>query len=221
MSADPYAHLDAAYVLGGLDRAERAGFEAHLATCPQCQANVAEIVGVPPLLAGLDESAFAEPAGAPVEPVPDILLPGLLRVAGRERTRRRWLTAGLGLVAAASLTAVVVTAVPPNGQATPAPRAMTALVASPVSAAVALRATQWGTEIDLTCWYRPDASVAPGYEYKLVAYDADGDAYDAGSWRLDPGRKVSLTGGTALTPEQISSVNITKPDGTAILTLAV
>ncbi len=220
MSADPYAHFDAAYLLGALEPAQRVAFETHLTTCPRCQRNVAEIAGVPPLLAGLAESALGEPPDSALEPVPDTLLTGLLRAAGRERTRRRWLTSGLGLVAAASLTAVLVTALPPSGPAAPAPRAMTALVASQVDATVALRATEWGTEIELTCWYRSDAAVPPGYQYELVAYDADGDAYDVGSWQLDPGRKVAFTGGVALAPPQISKVQIIRPDGAAILTLA-
>ena len=38
MTADPYARLDAAYLLGGLDADERLAYEAHLATCRRCRA---------------------------------------------------------------------------------------------------------------------------------------------------------------------------------------
>ena len=51
---DPYATWDAAYVLGSLSGNERREFEAHLATCPRCRAAVAELSGIPALLAQLD-----------------------------------------------------------------------------------------------------------------------------------------------------------------------
>jgi anti-sigma factor RsiW len=67
MTADPYARLDAAYLLGALDADERLASEAHLATCRRCRASLAEISAIPPLLAGLDESVF----DAPPEAAPD------------------------------------------------------------------------------------------------------------------------------------------------------
>src|SRR5450755_4362225 len=95
-AADPYARLDAAYLLGALDADERLAYEAHLAICRRCRAGLAEISAIPSLLAGLDESVFAAPPEVAPTPVPDTLLPRLLQAAGRERARRRWLTTGLG-----------------------------------------------------------------------------------------------------------------------------
>ena len=68
---------------------------------------------------------------------------GLLRAAARERARRRWLTTGLGLLAAACAIALIVIVVPPGSGPKTAPRAMTALVATPVDATVALRPRSW------------------------------------------------------------------------------
>jgi hypothetical protein len=220
VSTDPYAHLDAAYVLGALDPVERADFEAHLATCLGCQQAVADLAELPSLLEGFDEGVFTDDD---VEGAPDTLLPGLLRAARRERTRQRWITAGLGTAAAACLTAVLVTTLPSGGTTTaaPPPRPLTALVTSPVVATAALRSTAWGTEIDLSCWYQAGAAVSPGYRYQLVAYDDDGDSYVVGSWRLDPGTRVEFTGGVALDRNEIKSLKITMPDGTPILALTV
>jgi anti-sigma factor RsiW len=64
MTADPYARLDAAYLLGALDADERLAYEAHLATSRWCRASLAEISAIPPLLAGLDESVCAAPPEA-------------------------------------------------------------------------------------------------------------------------------------------------------------
>src|SRR4051794_40547905 len=49
--SDAYAEWDAAYVLGALAPAERLEFEGHLALCTRCRASVAEIAGLPGLLA--------------------------------------------------------------------------------------------------------------------------------------------------------------------------
>ena len=48
---EAYAQWDAAYVLGALSAPERTEFEGHLGGCSRCQAAVAELAGVPGLLA--------------------------------------------------------------------------------------------------------------------------------------------------------------------------
>jgi hypothetical protein len=221
MTADPYARLDAAYLLGALDADERLAYEAHLAICQRCRAGLAEISEIPSLLAGLDESAFAAPSEAAPTPVPDTLLPRLLQAAGRKRARRRWLTTGLALLAAACAIALIVIVVPSSSGPKTAPRVMTALAATPVEATIALRPRSWGTEIDLTCWYRRGAAESSSERYDLVAHNADGATYDLGSWRLAPSRRIIFTSGTALTETQIKNLQITQPNGPAILTLGV
>ncbi len=207
MTADPYARLDAAYLLGALDADERLAFEAHLLTCQRCQASLAEISAIMPLLAGLDESVFAAP-------------PGLRQAAGRDRTRRRRRTSSLALLAVACAIALIVIVLPSgNGGQKPAPRAMTALVDTPVDATIALQPRSWGTEVYLTCRYPRGAAESPDDKYELVAHGTDGATYDLGSWRLAPGRKVIFTSGTVLTETQIKNLQITEPDGRAILAL--
>ena len=84
MTADPYARLDAAYLLGALDADERLSYETHLAICRRCRAGLAGISAIPSLLAGLDESAFAAPPEVAPTPVPDTLPPRLLPAASRD-----------------------------------------------------------------------------------------------------------------------------------------
>jgi hypothetical protein len=227
MTTDPYARLDAAYLLGALDADERLAYEAHLAICRRCRAGLAEISEIPPLLAGLDESAFAAPPEAAATPVPDTLLPRRPQTAGRERAGRRRLTTGrlttgLGLLAAACALALIVIVLPSSGGGPkPAPRAMAALVATPVDATIALQPRSWGTEIHLTCWYPRGAAESPSERYELVAHGTDGATYDLGSWRLAPGRRVIFTSGTALSETQIKNLQISQPSGPAILALGV
>jgi hypothetical protein len=221
MTADPYARLDAAYLLGALDADERLAYETHLAICRRCRAGLTEISAIPSLLAGLDESVLAAmPEMAPTL-VPDTLLPRLLRAAGRERARRHWLTTGPSLLAAACAIELIVIVVPSNSGPKPAPQAMAALVATPVDATIALQPSSRGTEIDLTCWYQHSAAEPSSDQYELVAHGTDGATYDLGSWQLAPGQRVIFTSGIALTEARIKNLQITQPDGPAILAFAV
>lgn len=209
---DPFRHDDAAYVLGALDDAERAAFEAHLATCPDCRSRVAEARATTALLAGVGSDVLAE-----AEPAPDTLLPALLRAAARERTRRRWLTGSLAGLAAACIAALVVTFWPAGSANPPAPAAFASVRPSPVSATARLVSKSWGTEIELHCTY---ASGVDAYvPYRLQVTDRSAHTYDAGSWTLTPGRATDFTGGTAVSRADIAKLTITLADGTPILQL--
>jgi hypothetical protein len=209
---DSFVHFDGAYVLGALDPADRAAFEAHLATCPECRARVDEVAGTAALLGGLtDAEVLSEPAS-----MPDTLLPGLLRKANQERTRRRWLTTGLATVAAACLIALVTVLWPSTNSAGAPARELQAVQASPVHATAALVAHRWGTEIDLYCRYD---GIVPAVPYRLVVIDKSNKSYDAGSWTLVPGGVTNFSGGTEVPRDQIAKVQITLPNGKPILQL--
>ncbi len=48
-----------------------------------------------------------------------------------------------------------------------------------------------------------------------------GATYELGSWRLVPGQRIIFTSGTALTETQIKNLQVTQPNGPAILAFAV
>ncbi|MGW7417954.1 anti-sigma factor family protein [Streptomyces sp. NPDC054863] len=90
----------AAYSLGILDEAETTAFEAHLAGCDFCAAQLDDFAGLEPMLA-----ALAEPPGPPRESTPPspALLEGLIdEVAAQRDLRARRRRRGLYLVAAAA-----------------------------------------------------------------------------------------------------------------------
>jgi hypothetical protein len=218
---DPFAHYDGAYALGALDDDDRRAFEAHLETCPDCQARVADLRATASLLALLPPSIdLNDLTDDPVdEPAPDTLLPRLLREAGRERARRRWLTAAVSGLAAAALVALAVV-LWPGGSGTPAPaaQAFAAVRPSPLTATAQLVTKAWGTEIDLHCTY--PASDNDRFGYNLVVIDKNRKPHDAGDWTLVPGRAgIDFTGGTSVPRDQIASGQITTPTGTPILEL--
>jgi anti-sigma-K factor RskA len=96
----PHPHPDlGGYVLGALEPAERADFEEHLAGCQRCQAEVAELRGLPELL---------EQAAPPVEVPPSLrerTFAAVERAAAQQRRGRRL---RLALTAAAACLVLIV-----------------------------------------------------------------------------------------------------------------
>ena len=116
VDGDRYVTWDAAYVLGSLTSNERREYEAHLETCARCRSAVAEISGIPALLAMLDlEDVRALDEETPETPPlrPEVLESVLDKVRWRRR-RSRWLTSAAVGVAAALLAVGVVIAIRPE-----------------------------------------------------------------------------------------------------------
>lgn len=91
--------LTAAYALDALDADEAEAYERHLGQCEQCRAQLAE----------LSETAGALAFGAQAPAPPPRLREAILEAAAAERTnvvplvpRRRWVTRGLAVAAAAA-----------------------------------------------------------------------------------------------------------------------
>jgi hypothetical protein len=180
MSCD-FAHDDGAYVLGALSPAERQEFERHLAGCTDCARSVRELAGLPGLLGRVGEDVLLAPP-AP-EPVPETLLPALVREVRRSRRRRAWATAGLAAASVAAVAAVSVAAssaltgdgtptagptapvpvstAPSTGPSAPStgdpavPRTMVPVGNAPVRATVSFTSVDWGTRLDVVCTYAP------------------------------------------------------------------
>jgi hypothetical protein len=156
----------------------------------------------------------------PVPPIPETLLPGLLRRARHERRRRGVVIASVTAFAAACVAALAIVMWPGSSAPhEPAPQAFAAVRTSPVTATAQLVAKAWGTEIDLRCHYpKGVAAYAP---YGLVVIDKEQHRYSGGSWTLVPGKTIRFTGGTSVQREDIDRVQITLADGTPILQLDV
>jgi anti-sigma factor RsiW len=206
---DPFLYDDAAYVLGALEPEERAEFERHLETCPDCLDRVRDARSLLPALATVPAAAL--------EPVPETLLPGLLRRASADRRRRRIGWSALVAAVAACAAAITVALLPSTS--TPAPRSVpmaAVFTGVPVRADAAVVAKPWGTEIELHCWY---VGEPPPTAYVLQVRDRSGHKERLGTWRLVPGHETQYASGTALRPNQISRVEIALPDGRPVLRL--
>ncbi len=218
-AADPFLTYDAAYVLGALDEPDRIAFEAHLATCDACSASVAQLRALPPMLAGLPESAFAADEPALDEAPPDTLLPRLLReVRPGRRPVRRWVSTGLAAAAAviaiAGASAIAYNA--GHGGGSDHGVAMSALVDAPVQATAKVVSTSSGSDVYLWCKYSAESYSAGNYW--LVIHSKDGKTQQLAQWPGVPGTTIVLRAPTTWTRADISDVQVTA-GGKTLLTM--
>jgi anti-sigma factor RsiW len=207
---------DASYVLGSLTPSERSAYEKHLTTCLGCQASVAELAGLPGLLAPIS----AADVDSDPPPVPELLLPNLLAAVVRERRRRRGIWAGTLVAAAACLVALVISVLvrpqPAGGEALPAPVAMQPLVPGPMTVSLQLEDKQWGTSVVVHCVYQ--GAHQAGFAYQLVAFDASGKPQNLGWWMSVAGSASTVTTASSLRLKEISHLEVQRSDGRALMT---
>lgn len=240
MSRDPFTRYDAAYVLGALSPGDRQAFERHLGECDRCRRAVAEVAGLPGLLARVDPAELEPPEGHPAEasgergtgPLPDTLLPRLLREVDRSGRRRRTRALLVGVAAAAAVAAVSagVTArwggvpapqpAPPVAVGAPG-RPMTQVDQTQLSARVALEPVAWGTRLRITCTYDPRRYVdGPPPEYALFVRTRQGAEERVATWRAVEGTPTTVVAATASRPWDIRSLEVRTTDGEPVLRLA-
>jgi hypothetical protein len=230
-----HGHLDGAYVLGALSPEERLEYERHLPSCPTCSRAVRELAGLPGLLSQAPVDVL-ESAEDPV-PLPDTLLPSLVREVRRGERRRRqvtWLAAAAAALVVGGGTAAVVlhddggTGRVPAAVATAPAHAMTPAGQGDLEARLSMTPVLWGTRLDLTCRYATPAAGGAPYPhepasgaatYTLVVRSAGGAEQQVAAWRAVPGRTLRLSGATSWAPKDIAEVQVRAADGTPVLTL--
>lgn len=233
------AHLDGSYVLGALAPAERLEFERHLPQCAECSRSVAELAGLPGLLAQVDVSSL-DSGTAPR--LPDTILPALVReVRGAQRRRSVVVAAVAASVAAVAVAAFAIagglgeggaggadgrgTAAPPSPTVSLTGRPMLPSGRTPVRADLVVTGVAWGTRLELTCSYVADAADYEGGagdgQYALVIHTRDGRVEQVATWRALPGRTMRLSAATATDRSDITAVELQTAGGTVLLRLAV
>ena len=227
MSEDRYAEWDAAYVLGSLTPDERLEYERHLETCDRCTAAVAELVGLPGLLAKLpaDQAVeIAEPDGRHDTPPESTLASVAHRVRHRRRRRRAWVaaTAGLAVVAAVLGGLAVGTAgerdrsvQADGGPSSSAPRTTgdgdryTMTGSQGLDVDLAVSGEQWGTRFDWGCSYGGREWSADGsVMYDLVVVRTDGSAQTVASWSAAGAEARGLSASTDIPRDDIAEVQV-------------
>jgi hypothetical protein len=243
MTSCGHDHEDGAYVLGALSPEDRVAFERHLPGCPECAQSVRELAGLPGLLARVPVEIL-DPEEPPT-PVPDTLLPALVRRVRRSQQRRTWITGGLvaaaatiaiGAVGVATLggdddgtagavptvTTSAPTASPTAAPSTAAPVLMTPVGSEPISGWLSLTQVGWGTRLDLECTYaeEDEAYRDPTWStYTMYVTTADGATEQVASWKAVPGKTMRLSGATAADADDITNVEVRTDAGDTVLQL--
>jgi Putative zinc-finger len=226
------AHTDVgAYSMGLLEEQDRHEFEDHLAGCPACAAELAELSPMKGLLRGV------EPAGTADSGADDAGESGLTdlvrRRVAQERRRRRWQVA-VGTAAAAVLIGggigAGVALSPQPGDTPPPALALTGQVHSAtdpgtgVAGTVGLVAKGWGTQVTL------DLSDVHGpVECQLVAVSKTGERRVVMGWLVAaPGDGVSghpahlvIQGGTSIPRSDLARVDVDVVNGRTLVSIPV
>ena len=215
--SDRFATWDAAYVLGALSPAERREYEEHLAGCPSCQNAVAEIAGLPGLLAQVPPEDAALLAAAPVEVLDDGPPPDLL-ARMRARSARRWRLTSTVIGAAAALVLLLAgiayaVGLLPFGSSEPQRVAFEAVRPTALTAVVDVVPVEDGTRIEVQCVYAESNEPWPGggyghADYTIYVVDRAGNATMVKEWPVKPNRTMTPDGTTPLRIRQIEAVEI-------------
>jgi hypothetical protein len=228
LDGDRYVTWDASYVLGSLSSAERREYEAHLETCPRCRAAVAELSGIPALLAmlDLDDVRALDEERADTPPLRPEVLDSILDKVRWRRRRSRWLTSAAVGVAAALLAVALVIAIRPQAvglqnnppQASAQALDMTKVSATPISASITLTDYGWGTRIDMACtygdWGQRDA---PPQNLGMVIVGRDGSHTQVATWLGLSGATALPSANTPMQKDEIAAVQMVSSDNGKVL----
>jgi predicted anti-sigma-YlaC factor YlaD len=205
-----------AYVVGALDHTERAELEAHLAYCPMCRDELAELAPLPGLLSRLtvDEAVAGPPALDIADP--DGAMLDRLLAAARERrraSRTSWVAAAAAVVilVGASTGAVIAT----RDHGTHWQQAVAASAGS-VHLRVRLVDQANGTKIDMTM-----SGVARGERCNLVAVSRDGRTESAGWWDATYAGTAHITGTTSISRRDLTQLKVVTDAGKTLVVASI
>jgi Putative zinc-finger len=229
---DPYEMWDAAYVLGSLSSNERREYETHLSVCKPCRMAVAELGGMPALLALLDRDEIAAAPETPAEPPPlrAEVLDALLEKVSWRRRRSRWVAATVTAAAAVVLALGVFVAVRPGAidptlvpRTTVSAMTMAPVASSELNASFTLTSHGWGTNIDMTCTYSASADTPDGHDedagdkLAMVAVGRDGKHVQLATWMAQAGVTAVTSASTSMPIDEIAAVQVVSADSGDVL----
>lgn len=223
-----------AYVLETLDPDERRAVDAHLAECPECRADLAEMEAVKDVLKDIPPEALLHGP-----PDADLVLQRTLREVRGEaarRVRRRWVpaTAAAAVALAGALGVGVAvgrgTAPAPSAQVTPPAPSVSVTSAVPGTRAATVQDPATGVRLTARVvpaagWVRVNAAVngiPAGENCRLIVVGKDGSREIAAGWIVS---KAGETGGTtldgsaAVAPDNVAAVEVVNTAGRRFVTL--
>jgi len=224
------AHTDVgAYSMGLLEEQDQRAFEEHLAGCPACAAELAELSPMAALLKGVEPAGDGPDDGPDEAKVTDLVR----RRASQQRHRRRW-QAGLGAAAGIVLigggVGLGIAAAPQHAGPAAPPLALTGQLHSATdlrtgaAGTVGLVAKAWGTQVTL------DLSKVRGpAECELIAVSRTGERRVVMGWLVPapgdgvPGHPAHLVirGGTSIPRNDLARVDVDVVNGRTLVSIPV
>lgn len=172
--------LLAALAQGQLDDSERTRLLAHLDSCPDCRAELAQLEGTARSLRHADPDRIS---GAPPPGPPPWLGDAIVTAIGDEARRRprrqviRMLAVAAGVVAVGGSGAAIGYQVAPKPPAIPLESVAVAQVAPGIRSVAGVVPHTWGMEVKLTA-----TGFATGQRYRVIVQTADGRQAPAGEF---------------------------------------
>jgi Putative zinc-finger len=223
-------HTDVgAYALGLLEEPDRLAFERHLAACTSCQEELGALRGLAATLEGLPLAEEPMPPSPPDPALVSDLLQRRRKLDRRRRVSQALVGVAAGVVLMAGSAGLGITVGADRGEEVPPPverpvdTGVDALFrnARPVSATdsgtgisgtVAMQRKQWGSVVGLRL-----TKVRGPLQCELVAVDRAGREHTVSGWSV-PAKgygfsdssmpELTLQGGTALSPSEISRFEV-------------
>lgn len=201
----------AAHLLGALGAEESADLQRHLPGCAGCSAELAEMAGLPDLLALVPAERFGT---GPAEPDAGFADRLVATAARRQRVRhRRWIAVASAVAILAGAAGVAAAELPDR----PASQHLQAADgATGVSAQVTLQPRASGTAIALRISGVPDRA-----ECTLLAVARDGRRDVAGSWQATYAGTATMAGSTAIPESQLSRLVVDTTAGQQLIVIPV
>jgi hypothetical protein len=220
---DRFRDWDAAYVLGALDSEDRRTFERHLARCAECSIAVAELAGLPGILAKLPPAQAVElldetggNLGFDDQLRDGAHTPGLVQRLAGIAARRRRVRVRLSVLGVVALVAIgsAVGGVVYTASTRPAVAvAMTPLHQQVITARMQVTPKAWGTRFDWSCSYQRDVWSTPT-SYDLVVVLKSGEQKTVGTWSSDGPHAAGLSASSDISYGDIRTVEIRLPGST-------
>jgi hypothetical protein len=220
-------HTDvAAYSLGLLDQKDREDFEAHLAGCQECAAELSEFSAMAQLFAGLGPVSVE--ADEPAESAVADLVTRRAAAQRRHTRQRAWLAAAASIALLAGGGAAGLGLAP--HQVSPAVAQVTGQrhtatnLASKLRGVVGLVSKPWGTQVTLQL-----SRVRGPLDCELIAVSNEGLRRVLVGWLVPaPGYGVLghpaplvIVGGTSIPRQDLSEIQIQVVHGPTLLTIPI
>ncbi|MDX1658229.1 MAG: zf-HC2 domain-containing protein [Nitriliruptorales bacterium] len=202
-----------AYVLGGLEPAERRAVDAHIEHCASCRDELSRLSALPPLL----DRLTVEEATADYTEVRQGLAATVAEASELERRRlHRQLRVWRTVAAVAAAIALIVGLVAWQPWEDPPDRLVVQVVpvtelAGGVDGTVAAYAWEWGTTVELRV-----SDLPPAASYEIWAVSEDGRRERAGTWGPTEHRGALVRGASAIQRHDLARVEITDEGGAAL-----